>query len=842
MARPMRRVGFALLLALAVSVVLLLAPKDSPSVTADAPASNVHGTTVDDILTTRAPVRTAERTGIAIKNSTELVLQVISSHDGSIIMDALVSSEQHHIERSKAGEFLLQYEPREGGSIRVTAQGYIQQELAIEELLARARGAPQLQIALRALASLNVRVIDELGRPVPGVSIDVSRHKDQRDSAVVGNTASRPFKTGVIPELLGICHIPSLPCCEQLWLAAYGPCLRTVASVRLEPHGETQLDLIVALGATLSGQLIDSTGTGVEGVSVALHQAPAEHQPVNKKARTNSSGNFLMESVVPGDGTLHFSTRSLPVTVHPGHNELDPIQLAGLRKVSINLISSLPVEYRYLRVQVRDASNQLLTVRFSPSSKHLLELPPEDLFVDVSYVRDEGGGYQQFLCRELLGRTASHLEVQLDQWLASLEVSPQGRSNLEGAHFEFYELPGGLEQHCSSAEVEVRRSILSFPPQRLPTGGIGAVLPAGKYDCLVSTDDGSQVFTGLHLSAGKTAALVLDDPQLCTLSGLVVDDKSAEPIAGITVNLLQSGQIRSVVASGDGRFSFADVRLGPFRIAAETRPREFSGSVGDCMRGGSASVEVVVRAKRLGSLAGTVTDAADRKQVGRVGLRQMVEGASIRYAPLVDGSFEFAAVQAGLHLVSYGPEGRLVLVEDGVRHTVDLTVGAVATATVEVLGAARPEGAVFVEEGPDAWVRPVSPDADGIFSLHSGPTGGWLLLSYGHALRAQEYSELVRVPGPGHHRLSPPTRRILVRSDRGLVPPEMYLVELPGGQDVPLVGGTPRVRLLSGNLGIWEYGGITAGARYELRGLDQNGDWASRTFTVSNGDAVAVDW
>lgn len=94
--------------------------------------------------------------------------------------------------------------------------------------------------------------------------------------------------------------------------------------------------------------------------------------------------------------------------------------------------------------------------------------------------------------------------------------------------------------------------------------------------------------------AGETRDVLLVETSLGTVTGVVLNSSRSGPLADAKVELAAGSQRRSVTTGPDGRFSFANVAAGAFRLTATDAVLDLAGETTGVLRDDVAELEVEV--------------------------------------------------------------------------------------------------------------------------------------------------------------------------------------------------------------------------------------------------------
>ncbi len=589
------------------------------------------------------------------------------------------------------GRFVI--EEVEPGTLRVTATAEGRQPAELGGIAAPpGRDVEGLELVLAPGATVEGRVTDADGRPVPGVLVNPVEPDRP------GTRMMMMFRGGT-SDGDGWYRIEGLPPGPRSIAAEDDQGRRAVGDLDVRP-GSNRLDLRFRGGVEVAGRVVDAEGTPVADAEVAL--AAPNRGWGEQRVTTGAGGGFVLEGVGEGEYRLLASKEGYAAA------ESDPFKVAGA-----------PVTGLEIRLQGGGA----ITGR-------VLGLEPDALpRVMVRANRAGGGGSFQFQqgVVDFEGRYR-FAALAAGEWRVSAELPGSGRRadgrvTLEpGAAEAVLDLDFGAGLTLSGRVVRgaapvagavvdvVGSDVADYGSADTDREGSFRItgLEAGTYDVTVRAG-GAQVREQVALQGDREVVLELE---VAAVAGRVIDTTERAPIAGASVHLepAEAGERSfwwdqsAVATDAQGRFRLAEVAAGRWRLRVE---REGYGAVARELevRGGadvedlevaleptSGLVVEVVRATggAPSSVLLAVLDGAGQAVTG--GFQETGENGRVRLSTVPAGSYEVLAAADGLAVARAaaavpGPPVRLVLEPAGV---LDLRVPALqaeaSTARVAVRG------------------------------------------------------------------------------------------------------------------------------------------------------------
>jgi protocatechuate 3,4-dioxygenase beta subunit len=627
-------------------------------------------------------------------------------------------------ESDEQGRFL--FEDVEPGTLRLTASAEGRQSAELGGIAAApGKDVEGLELVLAPGATVEGRVTDAAGRPVPDVMVQVLDEERAMGSRIFHGTRA---------DGDGWYTIEGLPSGQRSLAAEDDQGRRAVGDLDVRP-GSNRLDLRFRGGVELAGRVLDADGNPVPAAEVELAGSGVSWG--RQQVATGADGAFLLQDVEDGEYRLLVSKEGY------ASGESDPLKVAGA-----------PL----LGLEVRLQGGGAVTGR-------VLGLEPEALpRVEVRAFRLRGTGYQSKESRVDYEGRYRLPALAAGEWQVRAELpgsgrQAEGRVTLEpGAAEAVLDLDFGtgftLAGRVTRGRAPVAGAVVDVAGKDVADHGSADTdregsfritgLDPGTYE--VSVHAGSaQLRQEVALQGDREVALELE---VAAVAGRVVETTGRAPVAGAAVSLQPAvaGEqwwldASTVNTDSQGRFRLAEVGEGRWRLRVE---REGYGAADRELevRGGIDVEELeialeptsglVLEVVRAAGGAPTFVVVAVLNASGRTvagGFQQTGEGGRVRLSTVPPGTYEVLVQADGLAVgravvVVPGPPVRLALDPEAV---LDLRVpaleGGAALAKVTLRAA---DGTPFRTPGwTGAVVEPEQTMARGRERWEGLPAGSW---------------------------------------------------------------------------------------------------------------------
>ena len=629
-------------------------------------------------------------------------------------------------------------------------------------------------VLLGAVTPTVVTVVDEAGRPVPGVRVQAWTNQMAWESAFPeGFYYGEPMTART--DARGVCTLstPEEPLTLLVTHPGYAP-----TETRGSIAAGTPIRIFLTRGQSVHGTVFDGvTGWRVEGAEVsAISGIAAGHSTV--ATTTDECGEYHLPPLEPGTFDLRVHAPGYAPALQEVQIGREPAWVPDLLitprpplTVSVVDPAGVRVPGAAVHVGCRD-SKGLPILMTGPSGTVVVDGSPACPILEAAAYHPGFSELTPALRRPTFDGQGFHLQLQLPPAailagsieseggdpVAHATIMAYGQrqtraatSALDGSFVVPGLSPGDYDLAVSAPNHLDAHATLTLPIEGL--ADVEVVLPEGARVLGRVTDEGNRPVPGAEVVVGTTAPSVGQDP--------------AEEESTFTVN--RWGASRSTSSDADGRFEVGGLTDGPISVrvshdgyvtAEQTHPA------------GTRSVDVVLQ--RGAQVAGYVRSAA-RPSEPMLGVVNViwVPGRSdpSRASALIaytrpDGFFELSGIPAGTWVVSAGAvdHARLELppltLTDGERRDdllLELTAGgSVSGAVIDRQGNPLPD--VLVSCFGCASLYDVIADTtgpEGTFRLEglSGPT---VSLRFSQRSRAPRQISGIRVE-PGRDTSLPPT-------------------------------------------------------------------------------------
>jgi protocatechuate 3,4-dioxygenase beta subunit len=462
-------------------------------------------------------------------------------------------------------------------------------------------GSEEVEIVLSGASGVAGLVIEaDTGLPVKRFSLSPSVEGGTELLPLGGGDGSRTFASaeGAF-EIVGLS-----PGILDLSCAAEGFVPRLVEGIELKA-GETHAGLEIRLrpGGTVRGVVHErEAGTPVAGATVeasaleasgdarALFQVEAQFPGDRPRASTDAEGRFEVTGVPPGRVRLRARHRDLiddsskGIEIHP-REIVEGIGLSLSRGGGVDGFAldfgGVPRAGAMARA-IAAEGGRTRSGRVDSTGYFLLEgLAPGPVLVEVTGPPSVEGGPPPVLrgLAEVEGGKVVRVEVRppADSGCTLRGRVLRGGVGVEGATVTVNPAAGEAERRFPRPRANLRTARTAeggaFEVQRLPSGRAGVTVRAPRGDSR------STVALGREIEIPEREECVIDFPLPSgMIAGRVVGAPDGRPVAGAEVRLewtAAGGAADSWVsgsvegnANADGRFAFADLPAGTYRVTA----------------------------------------------------------------------------------------------------------------------------------------------------------------------------------------------------------------------------------------------------------------------------------
>jgi hypothetical protein len=439
----------------------------------------------------------------------------------------------------------------------VQAEGYARvsnQQIRVEE----GKEIENQDFELEATAVVVGRVTNSAGEAIPRGRVMAKR---------TGKNASVPVTVGsAMSDDTGAFRITNLEAGKETWLVVmHSDYLDAESSIfDIAPGQQTEAgELVLNLGGTVAGEVVDASGSPVAGAMVAIREEGDTEFSLTKTTSADQRGRFVLKGLSAGTIDLEVkSTRFLHtveenVVVHEGQLTTD---------LRIVLHAGSVLGGKVVDVDGNEIPNAIVRAR--------------EVVAGLSEHRQETDVLGTFSISSLASRDTVELEVTHPEFSPyfeenvavgqeSLEITLQRLGGVRGtvvdeqgnAVVAFSLQPQVVYDDNASpfaattskpAARTVQDSGGQFEYSGLATGTYSVVVRAPDFASFIYPD--VQVTAGAIVDVGQAVL-----PEGGVVDGIVVDSASALPIEGAKVVVVSGGNKNSATTGADGIFEIRDL-------------------------------------------------------------------------------------------------------------------------------------------------------------------------------------------------------------------------------------------------------------------------------------------
>ena len=484
----------------------------------------------------------------------------------------------------------------------------------------------------RFQGAYQIRVFDDLGKPIQGAKVEVSGKgfKQQKQTNAKGEVSIENVPPGRYAY-------------KVLAAAEYGE-----ASGDLNPiveDGQEELNVNVApTNGRVEGTVLDDAGVPVVGATVKLdgNRRSGNKEPWSATATTDDNGKYAIDGVPPGtftakvDATDTRGGDSTEVTVRPNAASTGDLELnRNDGALGGKVTDDAGTAVSGAQVVLKDAAGKQIgsTDTNNDGVYEFADLRPGEYIVEVVGTEKYGAASETAQV-EPAAKGSRDLRVSRADGSVEVTVVDENGNTIENAEVTIFGVEGPLH-----TDAEGKLTADNLRP--------------GNYQVEVAakTDEYGGDFGTFTVEPGSTAKKQLTVTRnKRTVNGHVSDD-AHKAIEGVEVKVTdaQGTEIAKETTDGDGRFSVKDVKPGTYTATVEGTDTHKGHSKKFTVEADEFPNPVTLTMDRMaGTLRGQVVDADSGKAITNATLT-LVSDRDPEGKPLtVNGKGEFqVTVDAG---------------------------------------------------------------------------------------------------------------------------------------------------------------------------------------------------
>lgn len=390
---------------------------------------------------------------------------------------------------------------------------------------------------------------------------------------------------------------------------------------------------------SLSGRVLDgATGLPLAAVNVALTG------PVSLSLATDISGVFHFQALQAGSYQLSltangFSVLTTGVILQIGDQQnLDDIQLSRIGNETVPFgivrgrVTSERTQQAIANATVAIAGSGLSTSTDSNGQYQISQIPAGNITINVTAPGFESASVPVILQanQEILFSPA--LREQITGVLIVGKALDQ-RTGSPLAGVVIRAMSGAVEQSGLTAGDG------SYTLNRVPAGTISLEASLGGYDSVTASAIGSDGMTVIF-----SPSLLPSDSRSVTVRGLISDQSSGRPLAGVVIRAVSAGITQTAITSMDGQYVINDVAVGAISLEASlagyAKVTASAQGVANGVIDFSAQLEPL---SDTSNVSGIVSDAADGQPIA--GALIQLAGSGISMLTDDAGRYAFAGIE-----------------------------------------------------------------------------------------------------------------------------------------------------------------------------------------------------
>ncbi|MBV9495001.1 MAG: carboxypeptidase regulatory-like domain-containing protein, partial [Acidobacteria bacterium] len=428
------------------------------------------------------------------------------------------------------------------------------------------------------------------------------------------------------------------------------------APVTLPTDGSATINLALQpLPGTISGTVTGSGNAPLAGVQVQLVD---DQGHVIATTTTDASGHYSFSNIVPGNYTLRFTrdgyvpatesaivprngtvvvnAQLAPVAGSVSGRVLDATTNQPLAGATVTLVSGSTT-----RTTTTNSAGQYVFANVDANVPSTLRATRADYFdgAPVSFTLTPGGSLNQDLTLQPRpGSIGGHVTATDGGALAGVSIT---LSNASGT-------PIGTTTTDASG---------NYAFDSLPPGQYALHFSKAGYDNATAS---AAVSANQRTTVDQVLSTASVTPQPTSISGVVKDAHSGNPIPGAVVTLTQNGAVRTTTSDANGEYSFSDVTPNvSATLSASSDDYQPLTTAPFTPTSGSAERHDLSLLPKPGSLGGIVSDAANNNPLANVLVEVRDEDNNLIASTHTDslGVYRFASIAAGSYRVFFSLTG-----------------------------------------------------------------------------------------------------------------------------------------------------------------------------------------
>lgn len=493
------------------------------------------------------------------------------------------------------GKFVLERVFVRPAELVVSAPGFTPSTVALA--LEKGKNLSDLEVTLAPGSRVSGRVTTQTGAPADRVRV----------SWAGADRSGWSSEDAIFTDANGEYAIDGIPYGEATLLFNKSGLVPARKTVTVDA-ADTRVDVQLAAGKSLPGRVVMDDGTPVSGARINAY-SPGGMAGVSS-AMSDEAGRFTLEGLASAVYRVTAEKRGIPVL------NLPEVDVAQLSELTLTFPTGAVITGRILGLAPEQYPNVMIAASDPVAQASAMGSP------------DANGNYR------IEGAPIGNIRVRAvlrggDRSRASefVDLVTQARGSYK-ADLEFLE-HNTLRGRVTRYGVPVRGGTIIFVPKVPPrNGGSASIADDGQYEVQgVRSGEATVIVTSFAenyryvTTANVTRSGTMDfDLKPATLTGMVVDDASDQPLAGAAIVLepadpsVEEFGNPSGKTGADGRFVIANVAPGTYRLQASQEG--YANQVLERTIGEGANVDVTLRLTPAAGVTLRLTDARTGQPIG----------------------------------------------------------------------------------------------------------------------------------------------------------------------------------------------------------------------------------